>query len=290
MTTLLRLAALALLALVAGPALAQSAAPAPVVVPWGDWLASNAPTLGGVVLAVALWLVRHLPAQAAGVLMSMRVDQLLARAIDYGVNVTQGAARGKTLEVAVASDVMRAALQYAVAHAPELVERAGGLTLVRQKIAARLDVDEGRLIVPGASPPAPASRVSGHAWLGAILASALMLGGCVANPAMVELGAQGVVMAARMVSPATVERLDRTVAQVAGSETLAASCAIFNGAAGYYDDARARGKIATSYARLGDATSVAGKALCASRPADTAAALVTLNRLWAGVQAATVTR
>lgn len=136
------------LALVAGSALADSVAPqiTPVVVPWGDWLAAVAPTLGSLILLAISWALRQLPAQASGVLTAMRVDQLLARAVDYGVNVTQGAVRGRTLDVATGNAVLAAALRYAVEQAPSVVAMAGGEALVRNKLIARLDVGEGAII------------------------------------------------------------------------------------------------------------------------------------------------
>ncbi len=135
------------LALVAGSALADTAAPqtATVAVPWGDWLAAVAPTLGAVIVGLITWALRQLPAQAAGVLTAMRVDQLLARAVDYGVNTTQGAVRGRTLDVATGNAVLAAALRYAVEQAPTIVAMAGGEALVRDKLIARLDVGEGAI-------------------------------------------------------------------------------------------------------------------------------------------------
>ena len=76
----------------------------------------------------------------------MRVDQLLAHAVDYGVNTTQGAVRGRTLDVATGNAVLAAALRYAVEQAPTIVALAGGEALVRDKIVARLDVGEGAIV------------------------------------------------------------------------------------------------------------------------------------------------
>lgn len=137
----------AVLALALWPllAFAQTAAPPPVVVPWGDWLAAVAPTIGVGVVGLITWALRQLPAQASGVLTAMRVDQLLARAVDYGVNVTQGAVRGRTLDVATGNAVLAAAMRYAVEQAPTIVAMAGGEALVRNKIIARLDVGEGAI-------------------------------------------------------------------------------------------------------------------------------------------------
>lgn len=123
--------------------------------------------------------------------------------------------------------------------------------------------------------------------------AAFALAGCNAtslgsDPAAREAALNAAVIAGRIVAPKQVDALDRSIAQVAASPTMASACAVFRVAAVYY--ATARPNVSAANMRRGDALTQAGADLCANPPADTAAALTTLNRLWAGVQASTVTR
>lgn len=121
------------------------------------------------------------------------------------------------------------------------------------------------------------------------MASAIALSGCVSvSPTTSGSALQLAVAVGRIVSPASVARLDKTIAEVAGSKSVTAACAVFQTAAGYYGDLR--GAIPERYSRIGDPAVAAGRDLCAAPPADTAQALALLNRLWAGVQDATKTR
>ncbi len=121
------------------------------------------------------------------------------------------------------------------------------------------------------------------------MALAVALSGCVSvNPATSGAALDLAVAVGRIVSPSSVARLDRTIAEVAGSRSVTAACSVFTTAAGYYGDLRSA--IPERYARIGDPAVAAGRDLCAAPPADTAQALAALNRLWAGVQDSTKTR
>lgn len=114
-----------------------------VTIPWGSWLSQVTSAAAMLTIPVVGWLFRKLPAQWAGMLMSARVDQLLAKAIDYGINSVAEASKNKTMSAPIANEVLRNALQYAVDNAPNLVKMAGGVDLIVQKIIARLDTSEG---------------------------------------------------------------------------------------------------------------------------------------------------
>lgn len=121
------------------------------------------------------------------------------------------------------------------------------------------------------------------------MALAVALSGCVSvSPATSGAALDLAVAVGRIVSPSSVARLDRTIAEVAGSKSVTAACAVFQTATGYYD--ALRGAIPDKYARVGDPAVGAGRALCDAPPDDTASALAALNRLWAGVQDATKTK
>lgn len=136
--------AIACLALIAAPfpAFAQDGA---VSVPWGDWLAGGLVYLRDAVIAgvVALiaWAARKLPTQVGEIILAARVEQLLARAADYGIAAVGGAVKGKSFDVRVTNQVIEAAADYAIANAPALVEKLGDT--LRPKILARIASDVG---------------------------------------------------------------------------------------------------------------------------------------------------
>lgn len=122
-------------------ALAQTAEDTTVTIPIDGWLQAAGEFIGPLLAAAALWLIRKLPAQIAAVLMTMRVDQLLEKAISYGINAVVGATKDRPLTVDVGNAVVKQALQYVVDHAPTyLVSWMGGAEAIRQMIIARLEV------------------------------------------------------------------------------------------------------------------------------------------------------
>jgi hypothetical protein len=132
-----------------------AAAPTDVALPVGDWAAGLADVAGFAVLALAVWALRMLPAPLYRLVMMIRAEQLVARAVDYGVQAVAGAARGRTLTVDVGNRVLAAAARYAVDAADDVVAWLGGEDAVRRKILARLDLEaaaeaaednEGRLV------------------------------------------------------------------------------------------------------------------------------------------------
>jgi hypothetical protein len=132
---LLIISAVALLVL----APAAFAADNTVTVPWGDWLASVLDWSSTILAAIALWLLRRLPRSIYDALQTLRVEQLLSRAVGYGLSAVEGAVAGKTLDLHVTSQVLQAAADYAVSNAPALVAWIGPDTL-KAKILARLEV------------------------------------------------------------------------------------------------------------------------------------------------------
>ena len=106
-----------------------------------------------VVFAAVAWLFRKVPKNLAAVLIALRVDQLLNVAVNYGINATKDAVAGKTLSLPVGNEVARLALEYALAHAPQL-SASFGVGRLREKILARLTLDENAAV------PAPAPRMN----------------------------------------------------------------------------------------------------------------------------------
>lgn len=141
----------AMLALAAGAAAAQTPT-APVIdgvvsIPWGDWFYSAAGGIITILTVVIGWGLRQLPARFVAVLQTAQVEQLLKNAIGFAINRTAGAAKGKTLSVDVANQVIETALEYAVAYAPGwLISWVGGEQGLRDKIIARIDVAENAAV------------------------------------------------------------------------------------------------------------------------------------------------
>lgn len=136
--------------LASAPAWAQAAAPIDgvVVVPWGEIVA-------GVVVGWGGWLAAKI---LAFVPLQWRTNQLLVAAVQWGVNATPGAVKGKALTLDVGSEVVERALEYAISRAPDLIERLGGKHAVRPMVIARLDFDEAsdaRALIPPRGGVAP---------------------------------------------------------------------------------------------------------------------------------------
>jgi hypothetical protein len=119
--------------------LAQPAYAAEVAIPYGDWIAALLDEhLYQVLIATMLWLLRKLPKSVYEVIQTMRVDQLLERAINYGFNAVKGATKDRVLTVEIGSEVVAESVAYALEHAPTVVRWLGGTEKLKQKILARL--------------------------------------------------------------------------------------------------------------------------------------------------------
>lgn len=131
-----------------------------IIVGWGAIVAELLDQAYLIFFGIALYLLRRLPKVAvdalnalAGLLGQGRVDQLLEKAVQYGINATKGAVAGRTLTVPVGNEVLERAFEYALRHAPRLVSWAGGAIALREKIIARLNLEEDAA-VPTPKPPA----------------------------------------------------------------------------------------------------------------------------------------
>lgn len=145
---------------------AAEPAPAPidgeVEVPWGAWLSDLVGAAFAIIMGAALWLLRRVPSNFVGMIDSIAramgqgsMNELLEKAVNYGINVTQGAVRNQTMNIKVGNEVLERATEYALRHAPGLVAKYGGLTTLREKIVARLELD-AEASVPAPRPPVDA--------------------------------------------------------------------------------------------------------------------------------------
>lgn len=127
-----------------------------VTLPFGAWINAIAPTvieIAGAVLTVILaWAARLLPATLRSFISDAamkQAEQLLERAVDYGINAVAGAAKDKTLTIDVGNQVIAQAANYVVTHGPAwLIDWMGGAAAIEQKIIARLPLEEAAKVAP----------------------------------------------------------------------------------------------------------------------------------------------
>lgn len=113
-----------------------------ITVPIGSWVGESAGIVATVLAAVVAWGLRFLPASILQILRTAQAEQLLDKAINYGVNAVADATRDKTLSVNVGNAVVAQALQYAIDHGPGwMIGWLGGEAAIRQKIIARLNLE-----------------------------------------------------------------------------------------------------------------------------------------------------
>lgn len=109
------------------------AADGTVTVPIGDWITQSVAVVSTLCVTVLTAITaRWAPAWVRTYL----TEQLLTRAVDYGLAVVAGAAKGRVLEIPVANAVIREAATYAVAHAPATAKWIGDT--LEPKLIARL--------------------------------------------------------------------------------------------------------------------------------------------------------
>jgi hypothetical protein len=124
-----------------------------VAVPYGDWLSDGLAYFRDGIIALVVaglgFAARSLPASAASLIETMRVEQLLTRAVDYGIAAARGAAKGQTLSIPIANEVIRKAIQYSVDNAPGLAAKYG--PTLQDKIIARLSAHPAVTLDPAAS-------------------------------------------------------------------------------------------------------------------------------------------
>ncbi len=148
----LRGPALLALALFAIPFAAHAAT---VSIPVGDWTVGALGFVSTFVGAGIIWLLSKIGTPWAQKLRTDAAEQLLGRAVSYGINATAGAVAGKAVTVEVGNTVVATALNYAIEYGPaRLIGWLGGEAGIRDKILARLTVPEDAAIVDGAIVPA----------------------------------------------------------------------------------------------------------------------------------------
>lgn len=150
----------------ADPVLAQAAADAvvtvptdtvvvvqdPVVtIPYGQWIVALQELATPILLAVLAFLMRSLPESIVSIIRTAKVDQLLVKGIQAGINQVAGAAKDKKMTIPIANEVVRKVVQYAVNEGPAwLINWMGGPEGIKAKVIARIQVVDGSAIDPDA--------------------------------------------------------------------------------------------------------------------------------------------
>lgn len=133
-------------------------------IPYGSMISGGAEVISSVLLmlgsAVILYASKFLPGIAGVVyrnFLMKQAEQLLERSVEYGINATKEATKGKKLDINVGHEVIAKAAEYAVEGGWKfLIEWLGGLEGIKQKIFARLDLE------PNATPQAVGVTPAGH--------------------------------------------------------------------------------------------------------------------------------
>jgi len=152
------LAALCVALFYISPAFAQDATvPVAVVqdpvvtIPYGEWLVALKEYAFLAIAAAVTWGLRKLPASIVSIILTAKVDQLLLKGIQAGINQVAGASADKKMTVPIANDVVRKVVQYAVNEGPAiLIKWMGGVEGVKAKVIARIEIADGAAIDPDA--------------------------------------------------------------------------------------------------------------------------------------------
>lgn len=113
-----------------------------VTIPVSEWVSASGTFVASILASLVVWLYRKLPAQIGDILKTMKVEQLLEKAVTYGINAVVGATKDKPLTINVGNQVVAQAVQYVISHGPAwLVSWMGGEAMIREKIIARLNLE-----------------------------------------------------------------------------------------------------------------------------------------------------
>ena len=137
---------IALLALVFMPVAAFAADANAINIPLGSWINDAAGILSAVLVPILLALVARvltiLPKPIADFVRTLQVEQLLTRAVTYGINAVKDAEHDKVLSVNVGNAVVAEAANYAIQNGPKWVlDWLGGPDGIKQRILARVKLD-----------------------------------------------------------------------------------------------------------------------------------------------------
>ncbi len=114
-----------------------------VSIPVGSYLNTALGYLTVALGGVIVWGLRLLPPQLYAMAMVMRADQLLARAIGFGINAVAGATDGKMLNFDVRNTALREMITYVLLHGADAVKQYMGTPAqIGEMIWSRLDLPQ----------------------------------------------------------------------------------------------------------------------------------------------------
>ena len=116
-----------------------------------QWIGIVTSVLVMLLLVVSTFVIAKLPKPFQDLARTFLTEQLLRRAVDYGVNAVRGATKDKVVSVDVGNLVVAQSLQYAVDNGSSwLIAWLGGPEAIKKMIIARLPVaeDTGVLTLP----------------------------------------------------------------------------------------------------------------------------------------------
>ncbi|WP_288587441.1 hypothetical protein [uncultured Methylobacterium sp.] len=140
----------ALVAVIAGPALAAEVATVggtSVDLPWGAWLAAAMPSVASVAVTilggVASAALAKLAPWATLFISQKRIEATIQTGLDYGINAVQGATKDAKLTVPVGSQVLAVALQRIIDSTPsKIVDAVGGPAEIAKRLFRAMHLDE----------------------------------------------------------------------------------------------------------------------------------------------------
>lgn len=119
-----------------------------VTIAWGELFSTLLQYIAVALISLITWSCRFLPPQLYALMMTMRVDQLLQKAIIFGVNSVAGAGidsdgNPKVMTVEISNRVLREALVFTMQHGGELVKQFAGKPVdLAEKLWARMPVGD----------------------------------------------------------------------------------------------------------------------------------------------------
>ncbi len=140
----------ALIAVIAGPALAAEVATVggtSIDLPWGAWLAAAMPSVASVAVTilggVASAALAKLAPWATLFISQKRIEATIQTGLDYGINAVQGATKDAKLTVPVGSQVLAVALQRIIDSTPaKIIDAVGGPAEIAKRLFRAMHLDE----------------------------------------------------------------------------------------------------------------------------------------------------
>lgn len=126
---------------------AEAVAPASaLVIPWGTWVLELAHIASAILVPLAVTYLGYLAKRASPflsvLLTNALIDRMVNLAIDFALQAIEGAAKGKTLSVAVAPAVVQLGAQRAIdSTLPWIVRKAGGPSGIAERVFRQLDLE-----------------------------------------------------------------------------------------------------------------------------------------------------